>query len=288
MRDDGGHGQVRDADDRAHRVAGRRGRRQPGPAMDHHRLERSDQPDELRHLRVPEAVRLHPRQGAQADARRPREGSRRRVVGHSRADGDRRRATPRGGALGDVAAGRLTVSSVKRRGQRVIVRLDTGERSILAGLLGAVRTLLAPDDEDAGDADPLAAVVGMTQTPVDMPDDPVLLRLLPDAYGDPEQSAEFRRLTDSELRTGKTAAIDRVLADLASERIELDLDEGVGMWLQALNDVRLVLGTRLDVTEDWGETVAELPTDDPRLPLYALYDWLSVLQETLVLSATDD
>ena len=180
------------------------------------------------------------------------------------------------------------MSSVKRRGPHVIVQLDAGERSILAALLGAVRTLLAPDDENVGDADPLAAVVGMTQTPVGMPDDPVLLRLLPDAYGDPEQSAEFRRLTDSELRTGKTAAIDRVLADLESERIELDIDEGVGMWLQAVNDVRLMLGTRLDVTEDWGETVVELPTDDPRLTLYAFYDWPSVLQETLVLSATDD
>jgi len=179
------------------------------------------------------------------------------------------------------------MSSVKRRAQRVVVRLDAHERSVLAGLLGAVRSLLTPDDTP-GDSDPLAALVGMSQSPVEMPDDPVLLRLLPDAYGDPEQSAEFRRLTDSELRVGKTAAIDRVLDDISAERIELDLEEGVGMWLQALNDVRLVLGTRLDVTEDWGETVAALPSDDPRMPLYAFYDWLSILQETLVVCATDD
>jgi Domain of unknown function (DUF2017) len=170
----------------------------------------------------------------------------------------------------------------------VVVRLDPQERSVLAALLGAVRTLLAPDDDPAVDTDPLATLVGMTQSPVDLPDDPVLLRLLPDAYGDPEQAAEFRRLTDSELRTGKAAAIDRVLDDVAADRIELDLDEGVGMWLQAINDVRLVLGTRLDVTEDWTETLSELPADDPRVPLYGFYDWLSILQETLVLSATDD
>jgi hypothetical protein len=180
------------------------------------------------------------------------------------------------------------VTSVKRRAQRIVVRLDPEERTVLAGLLGAVRTLLSTD-EDAGDSDPLAAVVGMSQTPVGMPDDPVLLRLLPDAYGDAEQAAEFRRLTDSELRVRKTAAIDRMLADIAAgESIELDLDEGVGMWLQALNDVRLLLGTRLDVTEDWTETAADLLQDDPRVPLYAFYDWLSALQETLVLSATDD
>jgi len=180
------------------------------------------------------------------------------------------------------------VSSVKRRAQQLVVRLDAQERNVLGGLLGAVRSLLAPDDAASGDTDPLAALVGMSQSPVEVPDDPVLLRLLPDAYGDPEQAAEFRRLTDSELRTGKTAAIDRVLADLAEERIELDLEESVGLWLQALNDVRLVLGTRLDVTEEWVETVEALPPDDPRLPLYAFYDWLSVLQETLVLSAMDD
>ena len=180
------------------------------------------------------------------------------------------------------------MSSVKRRGERLIVRLDAQERNVLGGLLGAVRSLLAPDETEASEGDPLAAMVGMSQTPVEAPDDPVLLRLLPDAYGDPEQAAEFRRLTDSELRTGKTAAIDRVLADLAEERIELDLEEGIGLWLQALNDVRLVLGTRLDVTEEWVETVEALPPDDPRLPLYAFYDWLSVLQETLVLSAMND
>jgi hypothetical protein len=179
------------------------------------------------------------------------------------------------------------VSSVKRRAHGLVVRLNAQERTVLAGLLGAVRSLLTPDDA-AVESDPLAALVGMSQSPVEMPDDPVMRRLLPDAYGDPEESAEFRRLTDSELRSGKTAAIDRVLADIAEERIELDLDEGVGMWLQALNDVRLVLGTRLDVTEDWGDTVAALPTDDPRLPLYAFYDWLSGLQETLVLSAIND
>jgi hypothetical protein len=180
------------------------------------------------------------------------------------------------------------MSSVKRRGQRVVLRLDAKERDVLAGLLGAVRTLLIPDDASAGDSDPLAALVGMSSSPAEMPDDPVLLRLLPDAYGDPEQAAEFRRLTDSELRAGKTAAIDRALADLAAERIELDLDEGVGLWLQALNDVRLVLGTRLDVQEDWTAAAEALAPDDPRLPLYVFYDWLSVLQEAVVRSATDD
>jgi hypothetical protein len=180
------------------------------------------------------------------------------------------------------------VGSVKRRGDKVVVRLDAAERSVLASLLGAVRSLLAAD-EDAADADPLAAFVGMSEGPVETPEDPVLLRLLPDAYADAEQSAEFRRLTDSDVRARKNEAIDRVLDDVSTaERVDLDLDEGLGMWVQAINDVRLVLGTRLDVTEDWPETLDELPPDDPRAALYDFYGWLSALQERLVVAAMDD
>ncbi|HET7312192.1 MAG TPA: DUF2017 domain-containing protein [Mycobacteriales bacterium] len=180
------------------------------------------------------------------------------------------------------------MGSVKRRGDKVVVRLDAAERSVLASLLGAVRSLLAAD-EDAADADPLAAFVGMSEGPVETPEDPVLLRLLPDAYADAEQSAEFRRLTDSDVRARKNEAIDRVLDDVSTaERVDLDLDEGLGMWVQAINDVRLVLGTRLDVTEDWPETLDELPPDDPRAALYDFYGWLSALQERLVVAAMDD
>ena len=181
------------------------------------------------------------------------------------------------------------MGSVKRRGGKVVVRLDAAERSVLASLLGAVRALLADDDDAQADADPLAAFVGMSDGPVETPKDPILLRLLPDAYGDTAPAAEFRRLTDADLRARKTDAIDRVLDDVAAaEKVELDLDEGVGMWLQAVNDVRLVLGTRLDVTEDWPDAAQDLPPDDPRAALYDFYTWLSALQESLVVAAMDD
>ena len=181
------------------------------------------------------------------------------------------------------------MGSVKRRGDLVVVRLDAAERSVLASLLGAVRALLDDGDDDAADADPLAALVGMSDGPVETPEDPILLRLLPDAYADEDEAAEFRRLTDADLRARKTEAIDRVLGDVAtSERTELDLDDGVGMWVQAINDVRLVLGTRLDVQEDWPDTLADLPADDPRAALYDFYGWLSWLQDRLVVAAMDD
>jgi hypothetical protein len=181
------------------------------------------------------------------------------------------------------------VGSVKRRGEKVVVRLDAAERSVLASLLGAVRALLDDGDDNAADADPLAAFVGMSDSPVETPEDPILLRLLPDAYQDADEAAEFRRLTDAELRARKTEAIDRVLGDVASaERNELDLEEGVGMWVQAVNDVRLVLGTRLDVQEDWPERLDDLSPDDPRAVLYDFYSWLTDLQEGLVNAAMAD
>ncbi len=55
-------------------------------------------------------------------------------------------------------------------------------------------------------------------------------------------------------------------------------------WLGALNDLRLALGTRLGVEEDWAEQLAALDDGDPRALLLAVYDWLSWLQETLVRS----
>jgi len=53
-------------------------------------------------------------------------------------------------------------------------------------------------------------------------------------------------------------------------------------WLRALNDTRLVLGERLGITEDWDELVEGLVDDDPRLPLFYVYDRLTFLQESLV------
>jgi len=65
------------------------------------------------------------------------------------------------------------------------------------------------------------------------------------------------------------------------EDVVLDAEQAQA-WLRALNDVRLALGTRLDITEEWYEQAAELDRDDPRFPMYAAYDWLTMLQEQLV------
>jgi len=139
-----------------------------------------------------------------------------------------------------------------------------------------------PDDGPVG-PDDLAAMIGLTEN-AELPDDPVLARLLPDAYrDDPEASGEFRRYTEQGLRSGKAASARTVLATLppGGGRIRLSQPEAQA-WLRALNDVRLALGVRLEVTDDFDERAEEIGPEDPRSAYIGVYQWLAFLQESLV------
>lgn len=182
------------------------------------------------------------------------------------------------------------MAEVRRRAGAVQVMLSGQEATALAALAAQVATLLGGDDPQppAADADPLEAMVGLQTEPVAPPDDPALRRLLPDAYADDTLSGEFRRLMDGELRRQKAEALDelRDAVDGAGEgSVKLRLaPQQAESWLQALTDIRLVLGTRLDVTEDLEDRWAKLGPDDPMAPLLAAYEWLGWLQESVVLA----
>ena len=116
------------------------------------------------------------------------------------------------------------------------------------------------------------------------PDDPALARLLPDAYpDDPAAAGEFRRYTESGLRSGKVAAARTVLATLPEDggRVRLSADEAQS-WLRSLNDIRLALGVRLEVTEDRDAMLKRASQGGPQAAGLWIYDWLTLLQETLV------
>jgi hypothetical protein len=174
------------------------------------------------------------------------------------------------------------------------VGLDDPEVALLANLAAAVVQLLGADAAAASD-DPIEALLGMPPgAVVEAPEDPVLARLLPDAYRDDRAAAgEFRRLMDGELRAAKVAALQRVLDDLAAGvnrrrdglRVELD-DSGAELWLYALTDVRLVLGTRLGVTEDMDEERSALNPTSPRYLQLGIYDWVTWLQDAIVRAAS--
>jgi len=65
--------------------------------------------------------------------------------------------------------------------------------------------------------------------------------------------------------------------------VDVELDrESAQVWLRAFTDMRLAIGTRLEVEEGDEDFWHELPEDDPRGPVHDIYNWLAFLQETLV------
>ncbi|MFI9078890.1 DUF2017 domain-containing protein [Streptomyces sioyaensis] len=179
------------------------------------------------------------------------------------------------------------------------VPLDEIEISILRSLAVQLMELIGPGEEvGEREGDDLLASI-LNDGPSEPPADPALARLFPDAYGGPDlvpdddvraASAEFRRYTENDLRSRKredALALIRALDTLApagggSAELRLKPEE-CRQWLGALNDLRLAIGTRLEVTdeEDGGELL-RLPDSDPRKPMVMAYLWLGGLQETLV------
>jgi hypothetical protein len=144
----------------------------------------------------------------------------------------------------------------------VVARLDPAEAGVVGLLLDQLDQLLAADADD---------VAG----------DPVMARLLPDGHrGDPELAADYRELTESSLRSGKTDDLAIVRATLPDGGGEVRLDrDQAGAWLRTSNDLRLALGTRLDITEDTEPPEDVVGEQDQQL---AVYYWLTALQGSLV------
>jgi hypothetical protein len=162
--------------------------------------------------------------------------------------------------LGDDAQGLVNPRRrvVRERSGSVRLRLSRRERELLGRLAGELGSRL----EDEGD-------------------EPDLRRLFPPAYAEhAEWESEYRRLMHDELVAGRREAVQVFAATLDRARLS---EEELDAWLGVLNDLRLVLGTRLDVTE---ETFARpLDPDDVDAPELAVYGYLSWLQEQVVEAA---
>ena len=145
---------------------------------------------------------------------------------------------------------------VRRRDGSFNLALTPDERALLAGLVDQLEDLI-----DAG------------------PDDPLARRLFPVAYPDDEKrEAEYRLLAGEELRASRRAALE--LMRSTAEATVLTEDQ-VSAWLQSINALRLVLGTRLDMQED-DDGVIE--PDDPDADAKVLYHYLSALTDAIVTS----
>jgi hypothetical protein len=177
----------------------------------------------------------------------------------------------------------------------VTVRLSGGEATLLRTLVVPVMELLkdperpAPPSEPSGPSDDIFAELEKQFSQPDEPApeismDPVVARLLPDAYrDDPEKAGEFRKYTESSLREAKKYFAQTLLETLppSGGKVRLNGDQARD-WLRALNDIRLMFGVRLEVTEDFEEQLAALDPKDPRAAAFEVYGWLGAVQESLV------
>jgi hypothetical protein len=173
------------------------------------------------------------------------------------------------------------------------VWLSAGEATLLRTLVVPIMELLGgPESESGRGADDPGDPAGVLDelekfldedTP-ETPEDPVLARLLPDAYrDDPAAAGEFRKYTESSLREAKKYFAQTMLDTLPPNggRVRLTGDQARD-WLRALNDVRLMFGVRLEVTEDFEDQLTALSPEDPKVAAFEVYGWLGAVQESLV------
>jgi hypothetical protein len=150
----------------------------------------------------------------------------------------------------------------RAKGGALVARLDRAEAGIVGLLLDQLEQLLAADADD---------VAG----------DPVLERLFPAGHRtDRELAEDYRGLTEESLRSGKADDLATVRATLPADGgdVRLDLDQA-GAWLRTSNDLRLALGTRLDIGEDTEPPEEIVDEADHQL---AVYYWLTAVQGSLV------
>lgn len=134
------------------------------------------------------------------------------------------------------------------------LKLSRPERDLLRSLPGQIRELIESTD----------------------PADPSVRRLFPPAYRHEEKAeAEYQSLMHDQLLEHHLEALKVMEETIDADRLD---EEQVVSWLSALNELRLVLGTNLDVTE----SAEPVDPNDPRAPGLALYGYLSWLEEQVV------
>jgi hypothetical protein len=195
-----------------------------------------------------------------------------------------------------------------------VAELDSGERAAVAAVVADVAQLLGaarledresarrPRDDASGTLPPTESIAGLRLRidDIEAPDDAAVHRLLPDASrNEPTVSAEFRRLTEDDLRQLKTVRLTALWDALTTAPAdgwrpgELVVRPDAGADLAAtLTDLRLVLADRLGLDDDeasealYAELEREPPDDeappDVRRYLGSIYAALSWLQESLL------
>ncbi len=173
------------------------------------------------------------------------------------------------------------------------VALSNDELHILINLVEQLLELLGERNfthhyqSDDPFAQLMAASVGNLESTIEQPEDPVLRRLLPNAYVDPESAAEFRKYTESSLRLVKQTHLmylrEQLVFPVDHELPKADIAvTDPTQWLIAINDLRLALAVRLDIKTDSFDEYEAMKDDNPQKSLFAVYFWLGGIQESLI------
>ncbi|AGP62955.1 hypothetical protein OEM_14200 [Mycobacterium intracellulare subsp. yongonense 05-1390] len=176
-------------------------------------------------------------------------------------------------------------------GPRFRSALASHEAALLKNLATAMIGLL-DERESSSPADELEEITGIKTGNAEPPKDPTLRRLLPDFYRNDDQdtapadsadslNAALRSLHEPGIVDAKRIAAQRLLSTVPEDggRFELS-EEDANCWIGAVNDIRLTLGVMLEVGPEGPE---RLPADHPLAVHFDVYQWLTVLQEYLVL-----
>ncbi len=135
------------------------------------------------------------------------------------------------------------------------LNLSSNERSLLGELPGELLQLLEGSDDDRS-----------------------TFRLFPRAYEqDLGRQVEYDSIIGDELVKRHIQTLSELAESANSERVSL---EQLDAWARAINLLRLVLGTRLDIKESTSE--ADFPANSPIANAYALYLYLGQLQDDIV------
>jgi hypothetical protein len=144
----------------------------------------------------------------------------------------------------------------RRRGGRFVVSIGEGERGLLSEVCRQSRELL--EEEDVSD--------------------PAVARLFPPAYrDDPLQNLEFEHAVGDAPRSGKLEAISTVERTMHAR--ELEEDELLA-WMGVVNDARLVIGTRIEITEE--ATEADYPEGHEDHDAFGVYVYLTWLESKMI------
>ena len=196
----------------------------------------------------------------------------------------------------------------------ISITFTSQEAHVLINLTEQLIELLSEGDGQSHQVDPLLHLVGISNAD-SLPEDPVLRRLLPNAYADEKSAGEFRRYTEHGLREKKKAHALTIYEALLPQDEEwtgdTPLDKGFITvtfasqasleWLGGLNDLRLALAVRLGIGTELGEKKSATDVDeesstaaslhkkyelmvdsDPMKAVYSVYSWIGWLQQSLL------